>query len=227
MIEKLLLLSFSTPGQFGPYTRQLELIIDHIPAIDCVWVCLHCPTSYNKRLSPKRSFLGSGFAKRNVVVSELNENLKRYTPKLIDFISGDVQRFEFDQPFITHSICWFPNHFETKPHHALTGFDAVAVLNPSSVPQLMKQTSITHVTHVPHIIEEPNEKISRQTLNFKKDEFIVGMVFANYGEYNRKSIDIGLLTFKEFLSTLPPNKTARMFIRAVHLEELKNSGGSR
>ena len=90
--------------------------------------------------------------------------------------------------FSPFAISWFPNHFvslDLHSRHALTAYDAVAVLGPSDATRVKEQLPHKHVVHIPHVIDDPGGlgETPRATLRKKygvpADKFVALVNFAN------------------------------------------------
>ena len=94
-----------------------------------------------------------------------------------------------DEMFSPFAISWFPNHFvslDLHSRHALTAYDAVAVLGPSDTTRVKEQLPHKHVVHIPHVIDDPGGlgETSRSALRKKygvpEGKFVALVNFAGY-----------------------------------------------
>ena len=203
--------SFTQPWSFGPYARQLTVLAGQLAKKHVVmWLALgYHDTEVRIKvpgLPENVGMLGGDFPRnQGVYVSSINALLVKH--KMDVFISlMDLNRVFVDEMFSPLSISWFPNHFvslDLHSRHALTAYDAVAVLGPSDATRVKEQLPHKHVMHIPHVIEDPGglgetpRSILRQKYGVPAGKFLALVNFANYdAEKNRKSIDLSLLAWK-------------------------------
>jgi len=203
--------SFSQPWSFGPYARQLTVLAGQLAKNHVVmWLALgYHDTEVRIKvpgLPENVGMLGGNFPRnQGVYVSSINALLDKH--KMDVFISlMDLNRVFVDEMFSPLAISWFPNHFvslDLHSRHALTAYDAVAVLGPSDATRVQEQLPHKHVMHIPHVIEDPGglgetpRSVLRQKYGVPAGKFLALVNFANYdAEKNRKSIDLSLLAWK-------------------------------
>ena len=203
--------SFTQPWSFGPYARQLTVLAGQLAKKHVVmWLALgYHDTEVRIKvpgLPENVGMLGGDFPRnQGVYVSSINALLEKH--KMDVFISlMDLNRVFVDEMFSPLSISWFPNHFvslDLHSRHALTAYDAVAVLGPSDATRVKEQLPHKHVMHIPHVIEDPGglgetpRSVLRQKYGVPAGKFLALVNFANYdAEKNRKSIDLSLLAWK-------------------------------
>ena len=213
--------SFTQPWSFGPYARQLTVLAGQLAKKHVVmWLALgYHDTEVRIKvpgLPENVGMLGGDFPRnQGVYVSSINSLLVKH--KMDVFISlMDLNRVFVDEMFSPLSISWFPNHFvslDLHSRHALTAYDAVAVLGPSDATRVKEQLPHKHVMHIPHVIEDPGglgetpRSVLRQKYGVPAGKFVALVNFANYdAEKNRKSIDLSLLAWKG--ARTPPHTTA-------------------
>ena len=213
--------SFTQPWSFGPYARQLTVLAGQLAKKHVVmWLALgYHDTEVRIKvpgLPENVGMLGGDFPRnQGVYVSSINALLVKH--KMDVFISlMDLNRVFVDEMFSPLSISWFPNHFvslDLHSRHALTAYDAVAVLGPSDATRVKEQLPHKHVMHIPHVIEDPGglgetpRSVLRQKYGVPAGKFLALVNFANYdAEKNRKSIDLSLLAWKG--ARTPPHTTA-------------------
>jgi hypothetical protein len=205
--------SFTQPWTFGPYARQLVILATELAKKHAVlWLALGYQDTNVKikvpNLPEQVGFVGGGFPRNTgIYVSDINSVLRQHEMDVLITLC-DLNRLFVDEMWSPLSIAWFPNHFvhlDTHSRHALTAYDAVAVLGPSDATRVQEQLPHKHVVHVPHVIEDPGKlgKASRAKLREKygvpADKFVALVNFANYdGERNRKSIDLSLMAWRDF-----------------------------
>ena len=214
--------SFTQPWSFGPYARQLTVLAGQLAKKHVVmWLALgYHDTEVRIKvpgLPENVGMLGGDFPRnQGVYVSSINALLVKH--KMDVFISlMDLNRVFVDEMFSPLSISWFPNHFvslDLHSRHALTAYDAVAVLGPSDATRVKEQLPHKHVMHIPHVIEDPGglgetpRSVLRQKYGVPAGKFLALVNFANYdAEKNRKSIDLSLLAWKG-AHHRPPHTTA-------------------
>ena len=149
--------SFTQPWSFGPYARQLTVLAGQLAKKHVVmWLALgYHDTEVRIKvpgLPENVGMLGGDFPRnQGVYVSSINALLVKH--KMDVFISlMDLNRVFVDEMFSPLSISWFPNHFvslDLHSRHALTAYDAVAVLGPSDATRVKEQLPHKHVMHIP------------------------------------------------------------------------------
>jgi hypothetical protein len=91
--------------------------------------------------------------------------------------------------FSPFAISWFPNHFvslDLHSRHALTAYDAVAVLGPSDTTRVKEQLPHKHVVHIPHVIDDPGGlgetscSALRKKYGVPEGKFVALVNFAGY-----------------------------------------------
>jgi len=210
--------SFTQPWSFGPYAKQLTILASQLARRHLVvWLAFSYPDTDPKvgvpNLPENVTMLGCAFPKNTgFYVSRLNKLLRDINVDALITLM-DMNRVFVDEMLAPTSIAWFPNHFVTldlHSRHALTAYDAVAVLGPSDSKRVAEQLPHKHVTHVPHVVEDPQalQQRGRGSLRDKfgmpRDRFVVLVNFANYAaDTNRKSVDVSLLAFRDFLAARP------------------------
>ena len=217
--------SFTQPWSFGPYARQLTVLAGQLSQKHLVlWLSLGYQDTQVRVKVPglpeNVGMVGGGFPRnQGVYVSSINALLREH--KMDVFITlMDLNRVFVDEMFEPLAISWFPNHFvalDLHSRHALTAYDAVAVLGPSDATSVLAQLPHKHVVHIPHVVDdvgglgETPRAALRRKYGVPADKFVALVNFANYdAEKNRKSIDLSLLAWKVtcLLPTLLPFHSA-------------------
>ena len=226
--------TFASPEDFGPYAVQMVNLAHALCRFHLVFFFALSHPSGPMPISPllpsNVTLLGGGRkANQPMFTSSINQLMQKH--RIESFISlFDLNMIFVDEPFAPVAIHWFPNHFislDVHSSHALRAYDVIASLAPSDTKTVQAQLPHKIVHHVPHSVDVRRSPRSRSQLRAvhgvpKEATFVVLVNFANYDTNNRKSIDISVFAFRDFLATHP---MAFLYIHATIIKAQEASSG--